>query len=91
MTIITSQVELTDTATKVVDGDNMGQVVHFHNMSKSSNQYIHIGNENLTNTNSIHLDPGESLTLTVRPLDEIYALSEPTGITLGILINRKRD
>jgi hypothetical protein len=63
----------------------MGQEVHLHNMTKSSNNYIHLGPSNITLTNSIHIDPGESITLTLGPGDDLYAFSDPDGLDLGIL------
>jgi len=63
----------------------MGQEVHLHNMTKSSNNYIHLGASNITLTNSIHIDPGESITLTLGPGDDLYAFSDPDGLDLGIL------
>lgn len=69
----------------VVPPRNMGQEVHLHNMTKSSNSYIHLGPSNITLTNSIHIDPGESITLELGPGDDLYAISDPSGLELGIL------
>jgi hypothetical protein len=67
----------------------MPQEVHLHNQNKSSNQYIYIGNETVTLTNSIHLDPAESKVLQLMPNDALFALSEPNGLTLGVLTIRQ--
>lgn len=75
----------------VVDSDNMTQEVHLHNMTKSSNEYIYIGGAAVSTANSIHLDPGESMMLTLRPGDQLYALSDPSGLELGVLQIQKRD
>jgi len=69
----------------VVPNNNMEQEVHLHNMTKSSNEYIHLGNENMTVNNSVHMDPGESKVIHLGPGDELYALSNPDGLELGIL------
>ena len=69
----------------VVPPSSTGQEVHLHNMTKSSNEYIYLGSQNITLTNSIHIDPGESITLTLGPGDDLYALSDPSGLKLGIL------
>ena len=44
MPISTSATTLSNTtATVIVGGDNMPHQVTIHNMSKSSNQYVHVG------------------------------------------------
>jgi len=73
------------TATLVVPVDTMEQEVHLHNMTKSSNQYIHLGNSDMTLTNTVHIDPGESIQINLGPLDELYAMSDPDGLELGVL------
>ena len=77
--------------TQVVASDNMPQDVVLHNMTKSSNEYIHIGDENVTTSNSIHLDPGQTISFTIGPLDALYAVSNPDGLVLGVLAIRRRD
>lgn len=79
------------TPTMIAKPDNQVQEVHLHNQTKSSNAYIHIGNENVTTTNSMHMDPGESKVLHLRPLDALYAVSDPEGLEIGVLVLRKRD
>ncbi len=72
-------------ATLVVENDNMPQEVHLHNMTKSSNEYIHLGNADMTLANSLHIDPGETVTYTIPPGDELFAMSDPDGLELGVL------
>ena len=74
---------------QVVNPSTMPQEVHLHNMTKSSNSYIHIGNASVTLLNSIHLDPGESITFQLMPNDSLHALSDPSGLTLGVLTIRQ--
>lgn len=85
MPLYTNQVTLGTAAQIVVPPRNMGQKVYLHNMTKSSNEYIHIGPSNITLTNSVHIDPGESITIELGPGDDLYALSDPDGLTLGVL------
>jgi len=59
------------------------------NLSKSSNNFIYLGSESISTANSIHLDPGESKEITLEPLDTIWAVSDPTGLQLGVLIVRQ--
>jgi hypothetical protein len=86
MPIHNDLITLSDTTpTLVVPTDSMPQEVHFHNMTKSSNEYIHLGNADMTLTNSIHIDPGETVTYTIPPGDELFAMSDPDGLELGVL------
>jgi hypothetical protein len=78
-------------ATLIVDADNMPQEVHLHNMTKSSNEYIYIGTAGMSMADAIHLDPGESLTLTLNPKDALYGMSDPNGLVVGVLAIRKND
>lgn len=89
--MITSSVfTLSDTtATKVVAASTLPQEVHLHNMTKSSNEYVHIGKADVTTTNSIHIDPGESITLQLMPNDDLYAVSDPDGLVIGVLTIRQ--
>lgn len=91
MAIITDRVTLATEPTLIVADDNMSQEVHLHNMSKAALQYVHIGNEDVSATNSIHIDPGNTLTLTLLPGDPLYAMSDPSGVNLGIIVMKKAD
>lgn len=73
------------TPTLVVPINHNEQEVHFHNLTKSSNEYIHFGNADMTLTNSIHIDPGETVTYHIPPGDDLYAMSDPNGLELGVL------
>jgi hypothetical protein len=87
--ILNNLFTLTGTAQQVVGPATQRQVVHLHNQNKSSNNYIHIGNETATTANSPHIDPGESKVITLEPLDTLWALSAPSGLQLGVLIVRQ--
>jgi hypothetical protein len=81
---------LSDTIpTEVVGPATQRQVAHFHNLTKSSNEYIYLGSQNVSTSNSIHLDPGESKEITLEPLDTIWAVSDPDELELGVLIVRQ--
>ena len=77
------------TKTKVVAASTLPQEVHLHNMTKSSNSFIHIGGPGVTLLNSIHLDPGESKVIQLMPNDDLWAVSDPTGLVLGVLAVRQ--
>jgi hypothetical protein len=87
--ILTSLTTLTATPQQVVGPATQRQVAYLHNQNKSSNNYIFIGNETVSTANSIHLDPGESKEITLEPLDTLWAVSDPVGLQLGVLIVRQ--
>jgi hypothetical protein len=91
MTFVTRQVTLGTAATEVVGNDNMPHDVILHNMTKSSNQYIFYGDANVSTTNAPHIDPGETIQFTLRPGDRLYAISDPTGLVLGVMDIREND
>lgn len=76
------------TAIQVVPTWHSPQQVQLHNMTKSSNEYIHLGPSTVTTTNSIHIDPGETVKMTIWPGDSLWAVSDPNGLELGVLISR---
>ena len=77
------------TATEIVPYHNMQRDVVLHNMTKSSNEYVHYGNADMTLLNSPHIDPGETLTIALGPGDTLYAMSDPNGLKVGVLHIRK--
>jgi hypothetical protein len=77
------------TPTQVVSPSTQRQTIHLHNHSKSSNNFIYIGNETVSTSNGIHLDPAESKTITIEPLDTLWAVSDPNGLNLGVLVVRQ--
>ena len=90
MPILNSQVTLSNTVpTEIVGLHNQPHDVQLHNMSKSSNNFVHIGNADMTLANSIHIDPGETVTLTLGPNDVLFGMSDPDGLKVGVLDIRK--
>ena len=80
---------LSATPQVVVPPSTQPQEVHLHNQTKSSNEYIHIGNSDVSVSNSMHMDPAESLTINLMPSQALYAISDPVGLQLGVLAVRK--
>ena len=92
MTILTRAVTLSNTtATAIVGADNMPHTVTLHNMTKSSNEYIHIGPADMTLANSFHIDPGQTVQITLRPGDVLYGMSNPNGLVVGVLDIQNND
>jgi len=80
------------TATQIVPPDNMPHRVILHNMTKSSNEYIHIGPDNTVGTaNAIHIDPGQTIYVDMDPEDELWAVSDPDGLVVGVLNTTRAD
>jgi hypothetical protein len=88
MTMINSIVTLSGTAQLVAQASVNPQFVTLHNMTKSSNEYVHYGSINAGTANSPHIDPSETLQLQLLPGEALFALSDPTGLALGVLIQR---
>jgi len=87
MPIFTNNVTLGTAAVEVVSPEVLAQEVHLHNMTKSSNEYIYLGGDSaITTSNTLHIDPGESITINLGPGDPLYAFSDPDGLHLGILV-----
>jgi len=82
-------VTLGTAAELIVPAFSQPQEVHLHNMTKSSNEYIFVGSASVGTGNSLHIDPGENLTLHLPPGDDLYAVSAPSGLDVGILVLRK--
>ena len=89
MAIYSAQHTLGTAAQLVVPPSTQPQEVHLHNMTKSSNEFIHIGNADVTLQNSLHLDPSESMKIMLMPSQALYGISDPSGLTLGVLAVRK--
>lgn len=90
--ILHRQVTLGGTvATEIVGNDNMPHDVILHNMTKSSNEYIYYGGSAVSTTNAPHIDPGETLSLTLQPEDRLFAISDPGGLVVGVIDIRKND
>ena len=89
MALTSDQYQLSNvTPTKIVEAYHMQQRVVLHNLSKSSNNFVHFGPSTVTTTNSIHIDPGETVNLVIQPGDELHAVSDLAGIKVGVFVSR---
>lgn len=89
MPIVNNNIALGTVPSLIVPSYHNAQTVHLHNMTKSSNEYIYVGGSAITVNNSIHIDPGEDLVIDLPPGDELYALSDPSGLEVGLLVVRR--
>ncbi len=86
MPIVSSRFTCSNTTpTKVVAASIQAQMVQLHNGSKSSNNYIMIGNSDVTTANGYHIDHSESIQIELGPADDLYAVSDPDGLVLHVL------
>ena len=89
MSVYNNRITLGTVAEIIVHAWSGPQEVHLHNMTKSSNQYIYVGGNAVGTADGIHIDPGEDLSFYLPPGDSIYAMSDPDGLDVGILVMRK--
>jgi hypothetical protein len=84
--VVSKQFTLSSTVPlKIVEPSVNPQEVWIHNMSKSSNNFVHVGSSNVSTANSIHIDPGENMNIYLMPNDDLWAVSNPNGLTVGVL------
>lgn len=94
MAIINRQVTLNDvTPTQIVGADNMPHDVILHNSSKSSNNYIWIAGSSATagTGTGMHIDDSDTIYMTLRPDDELWAISTPDGLIVHVTDIRRND
>jgi len=89
VSIYSDNVTLGTAAVKIVPSFSNPQHVVLHNITKSSNEYIFVGGSAVATDNSIHIDPGDNLYLTLPPGDDLWAVSDPAGLEVGIIATRK--
>ena len=85
MSIINAQFTLGTAATQITKPSVMVQTVILHNMTKSNNNYIYYGGPTVGTATAPHIDPGETLQVTLLPLQVLYAVSDPANLPVGVL------
>ena len=81
-------------AQRIVDADEMPHDIVLHNATKSSNEYILLGGGSAVavgTANSMHIDPGQTIYMTLHPEDELWATSDPAGLVVQVLDIRKGE
>lgn len=94
MAIINRHVTCSNTVSKqIVGADNMLHDVILHNATKSSNEYIWVGGSSATagTADGMHMDPGQTVYMTLRPNDELWARSTPSGLVVHVTDIRRND
>lgn len=84
--ITTAQYTLTlGTAILVCPPHPEWQRVTLHNATKSSNEYVFVGPIGVSTTTGLHIDPGGTLQLQLNADEDLWAVSDPGGLTLHVL------
>lgn len=94
MPITSARFTLSDTTpVQIVVPDNMPHDVVLHNETKSSNEYIWIGGDSSSagTGSGMHIDPSQTIYVTLGPEDELWATSDPDGLVVQVLDVRKTD
>lgn len=86
MPVKTGQFTLSNTTRqKIVNASTQPQFVQIHNATKSSNEYIFIGNDTVSLTTGLHIDPAATTEFWLTPGDDLYAMSDPNGLVAHVL------
>jgi len=80
-----------DTRVKIVTADNMPQTVIIHEGDHSSSTTAFLGDANVTASTGLHIHNGETLTMTLRPGDELYCFSAQGAPVMHVLQIQNND
>lgn len=75
----------------IASADNMPQDVIIHEADHSSSTTTFIGDSAVTGTTGLHIHNGETLQLTLRPGDELYAYSTQGAPVVHVIQIQKND
>ena len=86
MTIASGQYTLgTAVAVKIVPAESSIQEVHVHCQTKQGNPIIYIGTSAISQTNGMHVEAGETITLSLPAGDDLWAVADATDTVAGVL------
>lgn len=92
MPIINAQFTITEsTRVKIASADNMPQDIWIHEADHSESTTVYLGNSTVDDTSGLHLHAGETILMTLRPNDELYAYSSQGAPTVHVLQIQKND
>lgn len=80
-----------DTRVKVASADNMPQQIIVHENDHSSSTTVYLGDSAVTDTTGLHIHAGETLQMTLRPGDELYAYSSQGAPVLHVIQIQNND
>lgn len=92
MALSNAQVTVAEgTRVQIVTADNMPQDVIIHEADHSSSTTTFLGDASVTDTTGLHIHNGETLSMTLRPGDELYAYSSQGAPVLHVIQIQKND
>lgn len=80
-----------NTRVKIVTADNMPQTVIIHEGDHSSSTTSFLGDVNVSASTGLHIHNGETLTMTLRPNDELYCFSSQGAPVMHVLQIQNND
>ena len=92
MPVSNAQFTITEgTRSLIATADNMTQDVIIHEADHSQSSTTFLGDENVTNLTGLHIHNGETLQLTLRPGDELYAYAQSGNPSVHVIQIQKAD
>lgn len=86
MTIYSAQHTLgTATAVKVVPTEGSIQEVHIHCETKQGNPIIYLGPATISQSNGLHVESGDTITMSLPAGDDLWAVSNTADTVAGVL------
>jgi len=79
------------TRVRIALADNMPQDVIVHEGDHASSTTCFLGDSAVTATTGLHIHNGETLSLTLRPGDELYAFSSQGAPVMHVIQIQKND
>ena len=86
MTIYSGQFTLgTAVAVKIVPAESTIQEVHVHCATKQGNPLIYVGGSSISASNGMHVEAGETLTVSLPAGDDLWAVASAADTVAGVL------
>ena len=86
MPIVTAQYTLSNvTAAKIVSAEPMQQIALVHNGDHGSH-IVYLGSSDVTSSNGMHLDAGQTISLPLDPGSELWAIASHDATLLTKLV-----
>lgn len=87
--IFNSQVTLGTVAQVIVGPSVNPQSVFLHNQEVATARFVYFGGPTITAINGPHLEAKESVYITLNRGETLYAVGDPAGVVLGIMVQTK--
>jgi hypothetical protein len=87
--ILNSQVTLGTVAQVIVGPSINPQLVFLHSQETATSRYIYFGGPTISATTGPHLDSKESVYITLHRGETLYAVGDPAGVVVGIMVQNQ--